>query len=130
MLKRIRYCPGSGQELLPALSVIEVCQDSGNFLMIVEISFVDDRNLVEVNEPVVRPSMIANSRAFAPCLLIPDMFFFPPGKGSACFANIVRSKSNCHREFYRQHQVAKLIGVMTQDWKILVGAFLMALGQC
>ena len=54
-----------------------------------EISFVDERHIVEVNDLVVRPSVIGNSRAFAPCLLIPYMFFFPRGKGSACFANIV-----------------------------------------
>lgn len=29
----MRYCPGSGQELLSALGVMEVCQDSRNFLM-------------------------------------------------------------------------------------------------
>ena len=33
LYKRIWYCPGSGQELLSALSVIEVCQDSRNCLM-------------------------------------------------------------------------------------------------
>ena len=27
------YCPGSGQELLSALGLIKVCQDSKNFLM-------------------------------------------------------------------------------------------------
>ena len=39
----MRYCPGSGQELLSALGVMEVCQDSRN-------SFVNDRRIVEVND--------------------------------------------------------------------------------
>lgn len=40
----MRYCPESGQELLSALGVIEVCQDSRNF--VAEISFVDARRVV------------------------------------------------------------------------------------
>ena len=65
-----------------------MCQDSRNFLMR-EISFVNDRRIVEVNEVVVRPGMIGNSGAFGHRLHIPNMFFFPHGKGSACFANVI-----------------------------------------
>ena len=66
----MRYCPGSGQELLSALGVIKVCQDSRNFMM------RNDRRIVEVNDVVLRPSMIGNSGAFGPCLHIPGMFVF------------------------------------------------------
>ena len=34
LLKRMQYCPQSGQGLLYALGVMEACQDSRNFLMI------------------------------------------------------------------------------------------------
>ena len=33
LLKIMQYCPGSGQGLLPALGVRQVCQDFKNFLM-------------------------------------------------------------------------------------------------
>ena len=55
----MRYCPGSGQELLSALGVIEVCQDS-KFFSDTEMSFVDDRRIVEVNDMVVRVETIIN----------------------------------------------------------------------
>ena len=54
-----------------------------------EMSFVNDRRIVEVNNVVVRPSMIGNSGAFGRCLHISNIFFFPRGKGSTCFANII-----------------------------------------
>ena len=84
----MRYCLGSEQELLSMLSVIEVCQDSRNFLMRkFPLSLIDA--IVEVNDVVLRPSMIGNSGAFGRCLHVPNMFFFPRGKGSACFANVI-----------------------------------------
>ena len=61
----MQYCPGSGHKLLSASGVIEVCQDSRNFLC-----------QCQVNDVVVRPSMIGNSGAFGCCLHISNMFFF------------------------------------------------------
>ena len=53
------YCPGSGQELLSALGVIVVCQDSKNFLMReLPLSMIDA--LLKINDMVMRPSMISN----------------------------------------------------------------------
>ena len=72
----MRYCPASGQELLSASGVVKVCQDSRNFLM----QKFPDRRIVEINDMVVRPSMIGNFGAFGRCLHISNMFFFPRGK--------------------------------------------------
>ena len=70
------YCPGSGQELLSALGVIVVCQDSKNFLMReLPLSMIDAS--VKINDMVMRPSMISNSGAFGRCFYIPYVFFFP-----------------------------------------------------
>ena len=33
--------------------------------------------------------MIANFEGFGHCPHIPEMFFFPRGKGSACLANVI-----------------------------------------
>ena len=70
------YCPASGQELLSASGVVKVCQDSRNFLM----QKFPDRRIVEINDMVVRPSMIGNSGGVGRCLHISNMFFFLLGK--------------------------------------------------
>ena len=83
----MRYCPGSGQELLATLGVIEVCQDSKKIL-IRKFSLSKIYTLLKsINVMVMRTSMTGNSKAF---LLIPNMFFsFSRGKGFFCFVNVV-----------------------------------------
>jgi len=83
----MRYCRGSEQELLAALGVIDVCQDSKKILMrkfpLSKIYTL--LNLISVM--VMRTSMISNSKAFPH---IPSMFFsFSRGKGFVCFVNVV-----------------------------------------
>ena len=40
-------------------------------------AFVNDRRVVQINDIVMRPSMISNSGAFGRCFYIPYVFFFP-----------------------------------------------------
>ena len=40
-------------------------------------AFVNDRRVVEINDMVMRPSMISNSGAFGRCFYIPYVVFFP-----------------------------------------------------
>ena len=79
----MRYCPGSGQELLSALGVIEVCQDSRNLMRKFVLSMIDAFLKFE------RPSMIGSSGTFGHSPHIADMSFFPLGKGSACLDNVI-----------------------------------------
>ena len=63
---------------LSALGVIVVCQDSKNFRSDARIAFVNDRRVVEINDMVMRPSMIYSSGAFGRCsVYVPYVFFFP-----------------------------------------------------
>lgn len=83
----MRYCPGSGQELLAALGVIDVCQDSKKILMRKFPLSKIYTLLKSISVMVMRTSMIGNSKAF---LHIPNLFFpFSRGKGFVCFVNVV-----------------------------------------
>ena len=41
------------------------------------IAFVNDRRVIQINDMVMRSSMICNSEAFGRCFYIPYVFFFP-----------------------------------------------------
>ena len=63
------YCPGSGQELLPTLGVIVVCQDSKNFLMQELPLSMMDALLKSINSSF-HPLKTAVQAAESLCLLI------------------------------------------------------------
>ena len=69
-VKRMLYCPGSGQELLSAFGVTMECHDSSVFLIRKLHAFVDYGGVVKVNGMVMGPCMVRNSGAFSRCFYI------------------------------------------------------------
>ena len=81
------HCPGSGQELLSALGVTLVCHASNVFLILkVPLSLIDAFS--KINDVVVGPDVISDSRTFGRSFDISQMFFFSGIKSSASFSNI------------------------------------------
>ena len=81
-------CPGSGQELLAALGVNLVYHASNVYLVLkVPLSIIDAFS-VKINDVVVGPGVISNSRTFDRSFDVSQMFFFPGIKSSAGFSNV------------------------------------------
>ena len=81
------HCPGSGQELLSALGVTLVCHASNVFLILkVPLSLIDAFS--KINDVVVGPDVISDSRTFGRSFDISQMFFFSGIKSSTSSSNI------------------------------------------
>ena len=69
------HCLGNGQELLSALLVAAVCQDSTVFLTRQFFLCRNDISVVKVSATVLRPRVVLNIRASGAEFYIPDVLF-------------------------------------------------------
>ena len=86
-VKRMLFCPGSGQELLSGFVVTKVCHDSNVFL-IRKLPLSIKEALLKSIGMFMGPGMVHNSGAFSSCFEIFCVFFSSGAKRSASFTDI------------------------------------------
>jgi len=121
LLKRMLYCPGSGQELLSALGVTLVCHASNVFLVLkVPLSIIDrfsksmmwllDQAWLAILEPLVAVLVFLKFSHFS-------------GIKKLCWFLQYNTTNNLYREFYSQHWSAIIskvgiseLGTVVVEW--------------